>query len=68
MFNRLETAAEKLSPWISRLRVNFRVQLSRHQMSGRTCYFGFVAARHARQVARRLQSNGMGIAYAVRGR
>jgi 4-diphosphocytidyl-2-C-methyl-D-erythritol kinase len=70
MFNRLETAAEKLSPWISRLRREFsRTDCLGRQMSGSgTCYFGLCRhARHARQVARRLQSNGMGIAYAVRG-
>ncbi|MEN6497398.1 MAG: 4-(cytidine 5'-diphospho)-2-C-methyl-D-erythritol kinase [Thermoguttaceae bacterium] len=70
MFNRLESAAEKLSPWISRLRREFaRMDCLGHQMSGSgTCYFGLCRhARHARHVARRLQANGVGIAYAVRG-
>lgn len=70
MFNRLESAAEKLSPWISRLRREFsRLDCLGYQMSGSgTCYFGLCRhARHARHVARRLQANGVGIAYAVRG-
>ncbi len=70
MFNRLESAAEKLSPWVKRLRGEFsRAGCLGHQMSGSgTCYFGLCRhARHARHVARRLQANGVGIAYAVHG-
>ncbi len=70
MFNRLESAAETLSPWIQRLRNAMeRVDCLGHQMSGSgTCYFGICRHRlHARRVARRLEANGVGVAYAVRG-
>lgn len=70
MFNRLEAAAERLSPWIGRLREAFaRTDCLGAQMSGSgTCYFGLCRhARHARHVARRLEATGVGIAFAVRG-
>jgi 4-diphosphocytidyl-2-C-methyl-D-erythritol kinase len=70
MFNRLEAAAASLSPWIARLRQALAENdVLGGQMSGSgTCYFGLCRhARHARRVARRLQANGVGIAYAVRG-
>jgi len=70
MFNRLHSAAAELSPWISRLQGAFsRLDCLGHQMSGSgTCYFGLCRhARHARHVARWLQANGMGTAFAVRG-
>jgi len=70
MFNRLESAAETLSPWIERLRTAMKsVDCLGYQMSGSgTCYFGLCRhARHARRVARRLQAMGVGIALAVRG-
>ncbi|NUQ66638.1 MAG: 4-(cytidine 5'-diphospho)-2-C-methyl-D-erythritol kinase [Pirellulales bacterium] len=70
MFNRLETAAETLSPWIQRLRHELaRMDCLGYQMSGSgSCYFGICRhARHARRVAKRLEANGVGIAYAVRG-
>ncbi|NLY03013.1 MAG: 4-(cytidine 5'-diphospho)-2-C-methyl-D-erythritol kinase [Rhodopirellula sp.] len=70
LFNRLESAAETLSPWIRRLRQEMgRMDCLGHQMSGSgTCYFGICRhQRHARRVANRLEANGVGIAFAVRG-
>jgi len=70
LFNRLETAARTLSPWVRRLREEFdRTDCVGHQMSGSgTCYFGICRhARHARRVARRLQARGLGVALAVQG-
>jgi 4-diphosphocytidyl-2-C-methyl-D-erythritol kinase len=68
LFNRLESAAETLSPWIERLRRAFAgTDCLGYQMSGSgTCYFGLCRhARHARRVARRLQAGGLGIAFAA---
>jgi 4-diphosphocytidyl-2-C-methyl-D-erythritol kinase len=70
LFNRLEPAAESLSPWIARLREAMaQTDCLGHQMSGSgTCYFGLCRhARHARRLARRLRASGIGIAIAVRG-
>lgn len=70
MFNRLESAAERLSPWVKRLRLEFEnTDCLGHQLTGSgTCYFGLCHhARQARRLARRLQSRGVGTAYAVRG-
>ena len=70
LFNRLELAAETLSPWIGQLRREFsRMDCLGYQVSGSgSCYFGLCRhARHARRVARRLQACGVGTAYAVRG-
>ncbi len=69
-FNRLEAAAASLSPWIERLRSQFRnTDCLGFQMTGSgTCCFGLCRhARHARHVARRLQAGGTGIAFAVEG-
>jgi len=70
LFNRLQPAAEELSPWIRRLeRVFAREECLGHGMSGSgTSYFGLCRhAKHARHVARRLQANGAGSVFAVRG-
>jgi 4-diphosphocytidyl-2-C-methyl-D-erythritol kinase len=70
LFNRLESAAEKLSPWIDRVRRELsRLDCLGHRMSGSgTCYFGLCRhARHARRAARRLRAKGIGFAFAVRG-
>jgi 4-diphosphocytidyl-2-C-methyl-D-erythritol kinase len=70
LFNRLQSAAETLSPWIARLREALaQTDCLGHQMSGSgTCYFGLCRhARHARRIARRLRASGIGIAIAVRG-
>jgi len=63
LVNRLEPAAEQLSPWIGRLRNAFdRLDCLGHQMSGSgTCYFGICRhARHARRVAARLRGEELG--------
>jgi 4-diphosphocytidyl-2-C-methyl-D-erythritol kinase len=61
--NRLEEAAETLTPWIARLRTEFARQgVLGHQMSGSgSSYFGICRhARHARRVAARLRSRRVG--------
>ncbi len=66
--NRLEGAAESLSPWIARLRDEFATQdCLATQMSGSgTGYFGICRhARHARRVANRLQARGVGHVFAA---
>jgi 4-diphosphocytidyl-2-C-methyl-D-erythritol kinase len=70
LFNRLEAAAETLSPWIRRVRRELsKLDCLGHGMSGSgTCYFGLCRhARDARRAARRLQAKGSGVAFAVRG-
>lgn len=69
LFNRLQPAAARLSPWIERLQREFAGEdCLGHGMSGSgTSYFGLCRhARHARRVARRLQANGVGNVFAVR--
>jgi 4-diphosphocytidyl-2-C-methyl-D-erythritol kinase len=66
--NRLEAAAESLSPWIGRLQREFAGQdCVAAQMSGSgSAYFGICRhARHARRVARRLRARNIGHVYAV---
>lgn len=70
LFNRLESAAETLSPWIGHLRREFaRLDCLGYQMSGSgSCYFGLCShACHAIRVARRLHASGAGTAFVVRG-
>jgi 4-diphosphocytidyl-2-C-methyl-D-erythritol kinase len=67
-YNRLEVAAETLSPWVGRLQREFAHEdCVAAQMSGSgTGYFGICRhARHARRVARRLQARDVGRVYAV---
>ena len=69
LLNRLQPAAEELSPWIVRLRRCFAAEdCLGHGMSGSgTAYFGLCHhARHARRMARRLRANGLGCVVAVR--
>ena len=69
MVNRLEPAAEQLSPWITRLRDAFAGQgCYGYQMSGSgSSYFGLCRhALHARRVARRIHAGGLGFAYVTR--
>jgi len=69
LHNRLETAAESLSPWIGRLEREFsRQHVVAARMSGSgTSFFGICRhARHAQRVARRLRARGVGQVYAVR--
>ncbi len=66
LFNRLQPAAERLSPWITRLRDAFeRTTCLGHQMSGSgSSYFGICRhAGHARRVAGRLQAAGLGAVF-----
>ncbi len=68
LWNRLQPAAERLSPWIKRLRETFLNQdLLGHGMSGSgTSYFGLCRhARHARRLSRHLQATGIGTVFAV---
>lgn len=70
LHNRLQAAAETLSPWIARLEREFsRLDCLGHRMSGSgTSYFGLCrSARHARRVAARLAARGVGQVYAVEG-
>jgi 4-diphosphocytidyl-2-C-methyl-D-erythritol kinase len=63
MANRLEPAAEKISPWIERLRNAFAAQgCWGYQMSGSgSSYFGICrSARQAQAVANRLRVGGLG--------
>ena len=69
LWNRLQPAAARLSPWIERLRETFAEQdLWGHGMSGSgTSYFGLCRhARQARRLARCLQATGIGSVFAVR--
>lgn len=67
--NRLQPAAEQLSPWIERLREAFSaLGCYGHQMSGSgSSYFGICkSAAHARQVGNRLRAGGLGFVYVTR--
>jgi 4-diphosphocytidyl-2-C-methyl-D-erythritol kinase len=69
LFNRLQAAAESLSPWIERLRRAFAgLDCRGHAMTGSgTSYFGLCRhARHAERVARLLQAGGVGSVFAAR--
>jgi 4-diphosphocytidyl-2-C-methyl-D-erythritol kinase len=69
LWNRLQPAAEELSPWVSRLRQAFtQLDCLGHGMSGSgSSYFGlFRHALHARRSARRLQAMRLGAVFAVR--
>ena len=69
LFNRLQSAAKTLSPWIERLQREFaRLDCLGHGMSGSgTAYFGLCRhARHARREARRLQASGVGSVFVAR--
>ena len=68
LFNRLQEAAEQLSPWIDRLaRLMAAEDCLGHGMSGSgTAYFGMCrGASHARRVARRLRTRDIGCVVAV---
>jgi 4-diphosphocytidyl-2-C-methyl-D-erythritol kinase len=63
LHNRLEPAAEQLTPWIARLRRVFeRLACLGHRMSGSgSSYFGICRhAGHARRVAARLRGENLG--------
>jgi len=68
LHNRLQPAAQTLTPWISRLHDEFeRQDMMGHQMSGSgSCYFGLCrSARHARRIAARLRARGVGAVFAA---
>ncbi len=68
LHNRLQTAAERLSPWIVRLKQEFnRIDCLGHHMSGSgTSYFGICrTARHARRAAGLLRARQVGGVYAL---
>ncbi len=69
LWNRLQPAAETLSPWIERLRREFSQQdCLGHGMSGSgSAYFGLYRhARHARRSAQLLDAMGLGAVFVVR--
>jgi len=69
LMNRLQPAAESLSPWIGRLEREFaRWDFLGHGMTGSgTCYFGLCRhARHAKRMAGRLRASRVGSVFAVR--
>ena len=69
LLNRLESAAEELSPWITRLRTEFaRLNVMGHQMSGSgTAYFGICRnARQARRIAAMLRASRLGYVFQAR--
>lgn len=68
LHNRLQPAAEGLSPWIARLKREFdRLNVCGHSMSGSgSSYFGICRhARHARRVAAILGARRIGRAFAT---
>ncbi|MCS7306560.1 MAG: 4-(cytidine 5'-diphospho)-2-C-methyl-D-erythritol kinase [Thermoguttaceae bacterium] len=68
LWNRLQPTAEKLCPWISRLRECFAQEdVLGHQLTGSgTGYFALCRhARHARRLAQRLHATGLGTVVAV---
>lgn len=68
LHNRLEEAAETLSPWVARMRREVAREggLAAQVSGSGLAYFGICHhARHARRVARRLRSRGIGEVYAV---
>ncbi|MEN6457632.1 MAG: 4-(cytidine 5'-diphospho)-2-C-methyl-D-erythritol kinase [Thermoguttaceae bacterium] len=70
LWNGLQAAAERLSPWVKRLEERFaQLDCLGHAMSGSgTSYFGLCRhARHARRSARRLRAMGLGAVFAARG-
>jgi 4-diphosphocytidyl-2-C-methyl-D-erythritol kinase len=69
LFNRMQLAASRLSSWIALLqRVFQQSDCLGHEMSGSgSAYFGLCRhATHARRLARRLESLGVGRVFAVR--
>lgn len=69
MFNRLQTPARTLSPWIDRLAHELsRLDVLGHQMSGSgSAYFGLCRTQaHACRVAAVVNSRGIGSAFAVK--
>jgi 4-diphosphocytidyl-2-C-methyl-D-erythritol kinase len=69
IFNRLQPAAESLSPWIERIRSELdKLHCIAHQMTGSgSAYFGICHhARHATRVAAQLKARSLGRIFVVR--
>ncbi|HJN07705.1 MAG: 4-(cytidine 5'-diphospho)-2-C-methyl-D-erythritol kinase [Pirellulaceae bacterium] len=69
LFNRLQSTATELSPWIEKVCTAFtRLDCLGHAMSGSgTSYFGlFRSARHAARHAVRLRATGLGYVFTTR--
>ncbi len=69
LHNRLQAPAERLCPWVERLRQEFnRLDCLGHQMSGSgTSYFGLCHnAAHARRVASQLRARSLGSVFAAK--
>lgn len=69
LHNRLQDAAARLSPWVSRMEREFaRVDVVGARMSGSgTSWFGLCrSAHHAGRIARTLRARGVGRVFAVR--
>lgn len=68
LVNRLQSAAEELTPWVRKLASAFRdCGVEGHQLTGSgSCYFGVCSgARHARQVAARIRARDFGPVWAL---
>jgi 4-diphosphocytidyl-2-C-methyl-D-erythritol kinase len=68
-YNRLQAAAETLTPWVERLRTLFdRLDCLAHQLTGSgSAYFGVCRhAQHARRLAALLRTRQVGLVYATR--
>jgi 4-diphosphocytidyl-2-C-methyl-D-erythritol kinase len=68
LWNRLQPTAQRLCPWVGRLREHLeREDVLGHQLTGSgTGYFALCRhARHARRVAHRLHATGLGTVVAV---
>jgi 4-diphosphocytidyl-2-C-methyl-D-erythritol kinase len=69
IYNRLQAAADALSPWIGRIRAEFAaLDFLGHQLTGSgTAYFGICRhARHARRLASILMTRQLGLVYVTR--
>ena len=69
LYNRLQSAAATLSPWVERLRAVFdRLDCPGHQLSGSgSAYFGVCRhAQHARRLATMLRTRQLGLVYATK--
>jgi 4-diphosphocytidyl-2-C-methyl-D-erythritol kinase len=69
IFNRLQSAASSISPWVDRLRSAFdQLGFLGHQLSGSgSAYFGICRhAAHARRLATILRVRQLGLVYATR--
>jgi 4-diphosphocytidyl-2-C-methyl-D-erythritol kinase len=69
MYNRLQSAAATLTPWIRRISMLFdRLDFVAHQLTGSgSAYFGVCRhAQHARRLATILRARQLGLVYATR--